>query len=216
MRKSPGHQFKFIRGLQRGRRARLSLPLIAFVLVSGSLAAPSLAATDDATKVDAYARECFARWSELAIIEGLHCLDGAAVRKLHARYVDTFVAPEYSALPDALSRGFDTHLSRQELLALKPGELIAGALRGALLDLEDRGHEVRSARFDVAKTAHRIHEVYEVVVRARIVVTHGEGTHQLDQTDTILARLVSNAVLLGVPKIIPKLLDLEADGSRSQ
>jgi hypothetical protein len=157
------------------------------------------------------ARACLAQFNPQALQPLLECMDPASVARLAERYIDARLKPAYRGVPDELRRAQDTEEDREWFLALKPSALLALAGRGILLALADRGHIVQRASLELLQTRHRIQEVYELKVRLRLKLSHGDGSRAMVRSATIRATLVDGQVTLGFPDKLAELIGIQTE-----
>lgn len=181
----------------------------ALALVFFGLPAAAGPASGDAERVTIAARACLARFDVHDVRALLGCLNPASVAVLARRYVEARLEPAARGVPDALVSAVGGSPDRAWFLALPPAELLALAVRGALIDLEARGHRVQGARLDLLRVRHRIDELYDLEIRLDAQVTHGLDVRAVRDTRTVLARVIDGAVLIDLPGVVERLLSLE-------
>ena len=157
-------------------------------------------------RVEAHARACFAQLTSQHFAEALSCVERDSLASAYSRYVGYRVRPNYKKIPTELKLAFGTGISRSELLALPPIELLAGALAGTVRTFELGGSKMRNIHFEVVGVKHRIEEVYEVWVKASAEIRSRRSTQRIGREYAVLAHHVNGTTKFLVPDLILELI----------
>lgn len=159
-------------------------------------------------QVKTFSKACLTAFERRDWRSGLSCVEPQTLQQLKDKYLDTYVLLSYKTILVELQAAFGKCVTRKQLAAMAPLDLLSGGLDGALVNFANSGRRLEHLQLRLQRVEHRIAEIYRVHIRAKLVLKRDKG-REFSRRYKVPVKADANSMYMGIPPAILDLLGLE-------